>query len=116
MPLQQILYLPHEAEASKIPRRMAEKQDLINRAQVALRYGAQMPVDIDIPREMDPDDFKPPRCGDWALRAARGVVAEMQGRVGIKEVVAESDPEQIKDFLKVVAEIIRVADHRRRHR
>jgi hypothetical protein len=86
--------------------------NLNDRAREALRYGAQVPFDCEITG--DPDEFKPPRVKDWAVRAARGVCAELQGRAGMKEIMGNIYPTQARDLVQVIAAIIREADRRRK--
>lgn len=47
--------------------------------------------------------------GDWAYRAARGVVANLCDRRGIKHGFEEIDPDIRREIIETLADIIRMA-------
>ena len=73
----------------------------MNDAQIALKLGDEYPY------ELNPgDNPKPP---DWAHRAARGIMADMNDRRGIKWEVQKVDMDTRKDMVAALAAIIRLA-------
>jgi hypothetical protein len=72
-----------------------------NQAQIALESGAERPY------ELDPgDNLEPP---DWAHHAARGIMADMCDRRGIKEELRIVDMDTRKELVADLAAIIRLA-------
>lgn len=91
-------------------------QTVRERAEEALEYGRQMPFDAPEWWWNSSDDLPPPRPRDWAHKAARGVMAELQGRVGIKDSLGDVPHALARDVVLVIAEVIRLAESRRRRR
>lgn len=67
-----------------------------------LRFGAKYPYDAD-------DDDIAPAAIDWAHKAARGVLANLLDRQGIKHELRGVDAETRAEIVETVAEIIRLA-------
>lgn len=93
---------------------MSTKASREDRAIEALTYGSQMPFDAPDKWWHDPSDPPPPRARDWAHKAARGVMAELQGRTIIKDALADVPAALARDVVGAIAEIIRLADRGRR--
>jgi hypothetical protein len=73
----------------------------MNDAQIALELGDKYPY------ELNPgDNLTPP---DWAHRAARGVMADMTDRRGIKWELRHIHMDDRKDMVAALAAIIRLA-------
>ena len=60
----------------------------------------------------DSDNRKPPAPKDWAHAAARGVLADLQDRRGIKHGFDDIDQDTRKEIVKSLASIIRLAHQR----
>lgn len=70
-------------------------------AQISLKSSDEHPY------ELNPgDDHTPP---DWAHRAARGVMADLTDRCGIKHALQHVRIDDRKDMVSALAEIIRQA-------
>jgi hypothetical protein len=78
-----------------------EEQFEQNYALRTLKQGDEHPFDC---RGKDPT---PPT--DWAHRAARGVMADLSGRHGIKQELCELEPETDQELVRTLARIIRAA-------
>ena len=75
----------------------------------ALRHGAEHPYDApDTWREKDAAE-PPPMAVDWAHAAARGILADLNGRRGIKWELAEVEEETRVELTASLAAIIRIA-------
>ena len=73
----------------------------MNDAQIALELGDEYPY------ELTPgDNLTPP---DWAHRAARGVMADLNDRSGIKHELRGVRMDDRKDIVAALAAIIRLA-------
>lgn len=59
------------------------------------------------------DGKKPPRHKDWAHAAARGVLADLQDRGGIKHGFDNVDEDVRRDIVESLAAIIRLAGAKR---
>lgn len=59
----------------------------------------------------------PPEPKDWAVSAARGIIANLQGRQGIKHQLAEGeiDEKTRREIVNQIARIIRYAARRANH-
>lgn len=83
-------------------------------AESTLRHGAKYPYDA-------PDDWwkgdgkSPPTAIDWAHAAARGVLADLNDRKGIKHGFADLDQDIRAEITASLAEIIRQAAFLSRH-
>ncbi len=55
------------------------------------------------------EPLRPHPGGDWAVRAARGVIADLQDRRGIKHELEDLDEDVRKNIVESLASIIRVA-------
>lgn len=77
-------------------------------AAIRLTHGAKFPFDAP-DAWWDGDASNPPPPTDWAHAAARGVVAELQGRAGIKHGFNDIDQEIRAEIVSRLADIIRVA-------
>lgn len=77
-------------------------------AAITLRHGAKYPYDA--PDEWwDSDGSNPPPATDWAHSAARGVLADLNDRRGIKQGFAGLDEGVRAEIIASLAEIIRQA-------
>jgi hypothetical protein len=79
--------------------------------QLSLDRGDRRPFDApDALYDLDPGQVPPPAT-DWAHRAARGVIADLQGRSGIKhQLDPSSTAEDTRaELVETVAAIIRAA-------
>lgn len=77
-------------------------------AQIALNHGAEFPYDASDGWWDSDAAFAPPAV-DWAHRAARGVMADLKARRGIKWELEKVDEETRVEIVRALAEIIRVA-------
>lgn len=77
-------------------------------AKISMSLGAEYPYDVS-DAWWDIDDEVPPPPDDWAHSAARGVLADLQSRGAIKQVLEGIDENIRKEIVASVAEIIRVA-------
>lgn len=57
----------------------------------------------------EPDSQKPPKAVDWAHYAARGILYDMNDRVGIKHEFARVDQDTRREIVEETAELIRAA-------
>ena len=73
----------------------------MNEAQIALESGDEYPY------ELETGDTTPPT--DWAHRAARGVMADLSDRCGIKHELGKVAMDVRKDMVSALADIIRSA-------
>lgn len=79
-------------------------------AQHSLDIGAKYPYDApDNWRNDDPRGVSPPPATDWAHAAARGVVADLTDRGGIKYGFRDVDQEVRAELVASLAAIIRTA-------
>lgn len=67
-----------------------------------LRFGAEHPYDAD-----EDGNFEPPK--DWAHAAARGVLADLCGRRGVKSELEQVDDETRAELTAELAATIRAA-------
>lgn len=78
--------------------------------QRALERGATFPYDAsDAWRSADPDEPPPPAM-DWAHAAARGVLADLSDRRGIKWELEKVDDDVRAEIVMALAAIIRQAN------
>ncbi len=80
----------------------------IDIARQRLKRGAEYPYDA-LHDWWHREDRAPPPAKDWAHAAARGIVADMSDRGGIKHEFAEIDEEVRVDIIVSIAAIIRAA-------
>lgn len=80
-------------------------------AAIRLKHGADYPFDA-------PDNWwrkskhpKPPPADDWAHAAARGVIADLQDRGGIKYGFIDVDEDTRQEIVRSLADIIRLAHY-----
>ncbi len=73
----------------------------MNDAEIALNIGDKYPY------ELHPGDN--PEPPDWAHRAARGVIADLDDRSGIKHELRRVRVDDRKDIVASLAQIIRLA-------
>lgn len=76
-----------------------------------LSFGDRFPYDAgeDFWRGSSSSDGSSPPPIDWAHRAARGIMADLDDRKGISESFQEVDHETRADLVRSLAEIIRTA-------
>ncbi|HGY9634365.1 hypothetical protein ACLPJG_26655 [Pseudomonas aeruginosa] len=74
-------------------------------AKSKLEMGEKFPYD-DFP---DDDSAMPSPAVDWAHAAARGVLADLEGRRGVGQELEQVDDETRVELVQSVAEIIRLA-------
>lgn len=76
-------------------------------AEAKLKFGHKYPFDLG---DKLPDGSYPPfDWGDWATYAARGVVAELEGRHTIKHGFENVDEQTRLEIIKSISDIIRYA-------
>lgn len=73
-----------------------------------LEHGAEFPYDA-TDEWWGGDGKNPPPAKDWAHAAARGVLADLNDRKGIKRELEEVDEEVRIELVESLAEIIRLA-------
>ena len=73
----------------------------MNKAEWALKHGAEFPY--------DDDSDKPKPATDWAHAAARGVIADLTGRKGVGNELEEIDAEIRIEVIETLSDIIRTA-------
>ena len=73
-----------------------------------IKHGNEFPFD-ETDAWWDEDGEKPAKPKDWAHAAARGIIASLQDRVGIKHELEHSniDEETRKEIIAEIAAIIR---------
>ena len=76
-------------------------------ARAKLEHGDKFPYDAG--KEFWDDDRHSPPTKDWAHRAARGVIADLWDRRGIKHELDEVDHDVRGELVAGLAEIIRLA-------
>jgi hypothetical protein len=74
-----------------------------------LRHGNKYPYDAPDAWWEQSGDSEPPASIDWAQRAARGVVADLKGRGGIKHGFEQIDEEIRTEIIASIAQIIRLS-------
>lgn len=75
-----------------------------------LKHGAEYPYDApDSWWNQDGETREPPPPVDWAHRAARGILASMTDRCGIKHGFDDIDEDVRAEIVQAVAEVIRAA-------
>ena|ERR1019366_10032770 len=74
-----------------------------------LAHGAKFPYDASEDWYESDDTRSPPPATDWAHAAARGVVADLTDRRGIKNGFDDVDDETKVEIISTMAEIIRLA-------
>ena len=80
----------------------------MSKAKHSLKHGAEFPYDAS-------DDWwagdgsNPPAAKDWAHSAARGVLADLNDRSGIKSVLEDIEECVRVELVETLAEIIRAA-------
>lgn len=80
----------------------------IDWAKHALKRGAQYPYDAP-DGWWKSDKSKPPKPKDWAHAAARGILADLTDRAGIKHGFGQVDEDVRRDIVGALAAIIREA-------
>lgn len=80
-------------------------------AQISLKFSDDYPYEIDLDENPEAD-LKP---SDWAHRAARGVLADLCDRRGIKWELQKVDMDTRKDMVSAMSEIIRLAHSKKDH-
>lgn len=79
-------------------------------AERSLRHGEKFPFDAPESWWNEPSGkASPPPATDWAHAAARGVLADLQDRRGIKRGFEDLDEEVRVDIVSALAAIIRAA-------
>lgn len=75
-----------------------------------IEHGAQFPFDA-LDTWWDGDGVTPPPATDWAHAAARGIIANLQGRGGVGNELERGniDEETRAEIIKSIAAIIRAA-------
>lgn len=73
-------------------------------AKFRLEHGAKYPYDLD-----EGEDAQPEPATDWAHAAARGVLADLLDRRGIKWELEKVDQDVRVELTQSLAEIIRLA-------
>lgn len=77
---------------------------------VSLQHGEKYPLDAPDAWWKGPAGQAPPLAKDWAHLAARGVIADLQDRGGIKQqLTQEIDEDTRVEIINSLAEIIREA-------
>jgi len=86
----------------------------MNGAKHSLKHGNEFPFDAP-DTWWNGDGKNPPKPTDWAHSAARGIIADLQDRRGIKQELHEGSIEESvrSEIVNALAEIIRLADTRR---
>jgi hypothetical protein len=79
----------------------------IDRARHDLEHGDKFPFDVS-DRRWNSGKIPPPK--DWAHRAARGIIADLQDRRGIKGGFDDIDLRTRIEIVKRLAAIIRLAE------
>jgi len=77
-------------------------------AKEILEHGARFPYDAP-DSWWDSSDDAPPLPGDWAHAAARGILADLTDRRGIKHELSQVDEDVRREIVAIMAEIIRAA-------
>ena len=77
-------------------------------AQISLTHGNHFPYDADDAWWLGAGDNPPPPT-DWAHAAARGVIANLQNRAGIKHSFADIEQGIRVEIVQSLAAIIRLA-------
>ena len=85
----------------------------IDIAKITLRRGAKYPYDAP-DAWWESDGNNPPQSSDWAHAAARGVLADLQDRGGIKHGFANIDEQIRVEIVESLAAIIRLASEETR--
>ncbi len=80
----------------------------MSNAKNRLEHGAEFPYDAP-DKWWNGDGKNPPQAKDWAHAAARGVLADLSDRRGIKGELEMIDEDVRAELVKSVAEIIRAA-------
>lgn len=75
-----------------------------------IKHGNEFPFDASDAWWNDSGE-KPPKPGDWSQSAARGVIASLQDRGGIKHELCQQniDEETRREIVEEIASIIRYA-------
>lgn len=84
-----------------------------NNAKLRLSHGAMFPFDADDAWWGSDGANDPPPANDWAHAAARGVLADLTDRRGIKQELDGIDEDVRKELIATVADIIRTANESR---
>lgn len=74
-----------------------------------LQHGAEYPYDASDAWWASKQRRKPPKPKDWAHEAARGIVADLKDRRGIKWGFDDIDEDVRKEIVATIASIIRLA-------
>lgn len=77
-------------------------------AEFCLKHGAELPYDAS-DKWWASDGMPAPKADDWAHAAARGVLADLEDRRGIKWELEKVDEETRVEIIQSIAAIIRLA-------
>ena len=80
----------------------------VTKARATLKHGNAFPYDAG-DQWWNGDGTNPPKPTDWAHSAARGVIADLSDRRGIKNVLSGLDEETKAEIVRSLATIIRTA-------
>ncbi len=83
-------------------------RDTVGAAELALNHSSKFPYDANDAWWRGRGD-NPPPAKDWAHRAARGVLADLDGRLGMEDVLRSFDEATRVELVESLAEIIRQA-------
>lgn len=89
-------------------------QHLLDRAEEAIAYAKEAPFDAPAGFWEDTSTKPPPRARNWQHRAARAVIAELQGRESMRQVLGEVEQPLAGEIVATITEIIRLVESRRR--
>ena len=74
-------------------------------AKIALTHGSKFPYDAP-DKWWDTDGLNPPPAKDWAHYAARGAIADLQDRGGLKHGFSNIDEDTRVEIVRAIAAII----------
>lgn len=77
----------------------------------SLKHGNEFPYDAPNEWWNESSGKNPPPPKDWAHSAARGIIANLQDRRGIKHELSNIDEETRAEIIHTLADIIRLAAH-----
>lgn len=76
-------------------------------AQRSLELGNRYPYDASDRWWRRSNSPRPPRAKDWAHKAARGILADLRDRRGIKHALENIDEDIRKEIVEAIAAVIR---------
>jgi hypothetical protein len=82
-------------------------------AEIRIKHGAEFPYDAGEEWWDGDGETLPPPATDWAHAAARGILADLNDRRGIKHALHDVDHDVRQKLTADLAEIIRAADRQR---